>query len=362
MIELCSTANLKASFCHPISNNNNLISLKHQLAIHAKASFNFPCYINLAVLVDESQSSTAEDDSLLFFLLESASRCEELENRLANIREGRYLRAKNMLSLLSDLNMPLKWENVVKIAGNGVAPGRLHVARAMVEAGHVENLKQAFNRYMYDGGPAYSTGNELNAEEVVELICQTGGVAALAHPWALKNHVGVIRRLKAAGLHGIEVYRTFSDLADTYGLIKLGGSDYHGKGNHDESDLGSVNLPVTALHEFLKLARPIWCDAVKSILQSFAEDPSVLNPEKLARYGKIKNLKESLNSGENIVDVCLSSWLIDRFVFYGCRRTKASTMGGWLSDKIVQVVTSFGWFTNPFSSLKSKCMSKDRHL
>ncbi|KAI3949065.1 hypothetical protein MKW92_022899 [Papaver armeniacum] len=244
------------------------------------------------------------------------SRCEELENRLANIREGRYLRAKNMLLKLSNLNKPLKWENVVKIAGDGVAPGRLHVARAMVEAGYVENLKHAFSRYLYDGGPAYSTGNELNAEEAVELICQTGGVAALAHPWALKNPVGVIRRLKAAGLHGIEVYRSdgklsaFSDLADTYGLIKLGGSDYHGKGNHDESDLGSVNLPVTALHEFLKLGRPIWCDAVKSILQRFAEDPSDANLEKLARYGKIKNLNGSLNSGKNVVELCLSSWLL----------------------------------------------------
>lgn len=76
---------------------------------------------------------------------------------LANIREGRYLRAKNMVSKLNNLKLPLKLDHVAKIAGQGVAPGRLHVARAMVEAGHVENLKQAFARYLYDGGPAYST-------------------------------------------------------------------------------------------------------------------------------------------------------------------------------------------------------------
>lgn len=76
---------------------------------------------------------------------------------MANIREGRYLRAKNMISKLNKLKLPLRWESVEKIAGDGVAPGRLHVARAMVEAGHVENLKQAFSRYLYDGGPAYST-------------------------------------------------------------------------------------------------------------------------------------------------------------------------------------------------------------
>lgn len=62
-----------------------------------------------------------------------------------------------MLLKLSKLKMPLKFEQISNIAGIGVAPGRLHVARAMVEAGYVENLKQAFSRYLYDGGPAYAT-------------------------------------------------------------------------------------------------------------------------------------------------------------------------------------------------------------
>ncbi|KAF8404566.1 hypothetical protein HHK36_009453 [Tetracentron sinense] len=245
------------------------------------------------------------------------TRFEKLENCLANIRDGRYLRAKNILSKLNNLKMPLKWEHVTKIAGNGVAPGRLHVARAMVEAGHVENLRQAFNRYLYDGGPAYSTGSEPLAEEAVQLICQTGGVAALAHPWALKNPAAVIRRLKDAGLHGMEVYRSdgkmeaFSALADTYGLLKLGGSDYHGRGGHDESDLGCVNLPVLAIHEFLKVARPIWCSAIRDVLQSYVEEPSESNLERIAMYGKIRNLKggASVSCGKDVVDLCLSSWL-----------------------------------------------------
>ncbi|KAK9196657.1 hypothetical protein WN943_004787 [Citrus x changshan-huyou] len=85
------------------------------------------------------------------------SNYEELENFLANIRDGRFLRAKDMILKLNKLKLPLKWEHVAKIAGKGVAPGRLHVDRAMVEAGHVENLKQAFARYLYDGGHACST-------------------------------------------------------------------------------------------------------------------------------------------------------------------------------------------------------------
>ncbi|XP_042512931.1 5'-3' exoribonuclease [Macadamia integrifolia] len=269
------------------------------------------------IFYPRGESGTEEPVHILAYYSSCGpSRFEEMEKCLANIRDGRFLRAKNMVSKLNNLKMPLKWEHVAKIAGNGVAPGRLHVARAMVEAGHVENLKQAFNRYLYDGGPAYSTGSEALAEEAVQLICQTGGVATLAHPWALKNPVAVIRRLKAAGLHGIEVYRSdgklaaFSELADTYDLLKLGGSDYHGKRRHDESDLGSVNLPVLALHEFLQVARPIWCNAIKDVLQCFAEEPSDASLERIARFGKIKNLKgASLSCCKDVIDMCLSSWL-----------------------------------------------------
>lgn len=245
------------------------------------------------------------------------TRSEELELFLANIRDGRYLRAKNMVSKLNKLKFPLKWEHVAKIAGKGVAPGRLHVARAMVEAGYVENLKQAFARYLYDGGPAYSTGSEPLAEEAVQLICETGGVAVLAHPWALKNPVAIVRRLKDAGLHGIEVYRSdgklaaYSDLADAYDLMKLGGSDFHGRGGQSESDLGSVNLPVLAVHEFLRTARPIWCGAIRGILENYTEDPSQLKLERIMKFGKTRIFKNgSLTKTNNdLIDLCLSSWL-----------------------------------------------------
>ena len=84
------------------------------------------------------------------------SRPDELYSMLLNIRDGRYLRAKNMLAKLNRLKLPIKWEHLTKIAGEGVAPGRLHVARAMVEAGYVENARQAFNKYLADDGPAYA--------------------------------------------------------------------------------------------------------------------------------------------------------------------------------------------------------------
>ncbi|KAG5525997.1 hypothetical protein RHGRI_032329 [Rhododendron griersonianum] len=246
------------------------------------------------------------------------TRSEELEKFLANIREGRYLRAKNMISKLNKLKFPLKWEQVAKIAGKGVAPGRLHVARAMVEEGYVENLKQAFARYLYDGGPAYSTGSEPLAEEAVQFICETGGVAVLAHPWALKNPVAIVRRLKDAGLHGIEVYRSdgrlavYSDLADAYDLIKLGGSDFHGRGGQSESNLGGVSLPVLAVNDFLRAARPIWCGAIRGILENYAEDPSQSKLVQIMKFGKTRRVLKGgslVKSKCDLIDLCLSSWL-----------------------------------------------------
>ena len=101
----------------------------------------------------------------------------------------------------------------------------------------------------------------------------------------------------------------FSDLADTYELLKLGGSDYHGRGGHDESDLGSVNLPIVAVCEFLTLAKPIWCGAVKDILLSFADEPTEMNLEKITMFGKPKNLNGYPANANAIIDMCLSSWL-----------------------------------------------------
>ncbi|KMT01476.1 hypothetical protein BVRB_9g214830 [Beta vulgaris subsp. vulgaris] len=265
--------------------------------------------------------STTRDESeaeepvhiLAYYSSCGPARFEELDQFLANIRDGRYLRAKNMLAKLAKLKKPVKWERVIKIAGNGVAPGRLHVARALLEAGHVEDLKQAFDRYLHDGGPAYSKGSEPSAEEAVQMVCKTGGIAVLAHPWALKNPSPVVNRLKEAGLHGIEVYRSdgrlavYSDLADAHGLLKLGGSDYHGRGGRSESPLGSVSLPVLAARDFLKVARPIWCDAIRNILEQCIKDPSEPNLKHITRFGTRRI--NTCNCEKDLINSCLRSWL-----------------------------------------------------
>ncbi|KAM0894670.1 hypothetical protein ACQ4PT_024309 [Festuca glaucescens] len=254
---------------------------------------------------------------LAYYGMCGPSRFDELDSMLLNIRDGRYLRAKNMLSKLNTLKVPIKWEHVTKIAGEGVAPGRLHIARALVEAGYVDNVREAFNKYLGNDGPAYATGSEPFIETVVQMISRTGGISALAHPWSLKHPVAVIRSLKSAGLDAMEVYRSdgkvdgFSELAEQYGLLKLGGSDFHGKGTKDESDVGAVKLAITTLSSFLKMARPIWCSAMKDILLKFVEEPSTANLGKIIKFGQLANFDgfASIDSGMDVVNLCLSSWL-----------------------------------------------------
>jgi len=103
----------------------------------------------------------------------------------------------------------------------------------------------------------------------------------------------------------------YSDLADGYGLLKLGGSDYHGRGGHGESELGSVNLPVLAAHDFLKVARPIWCRAIRDNLERYAEEPSDSNLAKITRFGRTPIFKggSPLSCGKDLIDRCLLLWL-----------------------------------------------------
>lgn len=110
------------------------------------------------------------------------------------------------------------------------------------------------------------------------------------------------------------VCTAFSDLADTYDLLKLGGSDYHARGGTSESALGSVSLPVVAVHEFLKVARPIWCGAIKNTVGRYVTDPTEPNLDQILKYAKTKHVKDraaSIRHSVDLIDECLSQWLTD---------------------------------------------------
>jgi predicted metal-dependent phosphoesterase TrpH len=175
--------------------------------------------------------------------------------RLLPMRDDRLNRAYGMVARLGELGFPISIERVLEIAGEG-SVGRPHVAQALLEAGHVASINEAFDRFLADHGPAYVDRMKLTPQDAIALIHAHGGVTSVAHPYDAPDVDALVKELVAAGLDGIETYyqgygpeRVEHLLALTrqYGLVPTGGSDYHGFPMGDaagvDNDVGSVRVP-----------------------------------------------------------------------------------------------------------------------
>ena len=104
---------------------------------------------------------------ILGYLLDTEN--AELQETLASFRDDRIGRAKTMVKNLKGLGVPVSWERVVAIAGDG-AIGRPHIAQALLEAGHVSTIREAFDRFISNDGPAYAERSKMTPEEAIQLI------------------------------------------------------------------------------------------------------------------------------------------------------------------------------------------------
>jgi 3',5'-nucleoside bisphosphate phosphatase len=167
------------------------------------------------------------------------------------VRDGRLGRLAGVLAKLAALGVPVSEAEVMAQVGDSPSIGRPHIADALIEAGHVRDRQEAFDRFLADGGPAHVPRYTIELERGIELIHQARGLAVIAHPWGRgREHVLppiVLRGLADDhGLDGIEVDHQDHDaetrrrlrlLADSLGLLATGASDYHGVGKLDH-DLG----------------------------------------------------------------------------------------------------------------------------
>ncbi len=186
------------------------------------------------------------------------------QRELARLRDSRLHRGRRMVEKLAQLGVHISWERVLAIAGAG-AVGRPHIAQAMVEAGYVQDINEAFQRYLGRNGPAYVEREKLTPVEVVQLLLRVGGLAVLAHPRELVGELGhLLPPLKAAGLVGMEVYyqdytpeeiEALLEWARRFDLLPLGGSDYHGLGGPQQREPGDIPLPDEPVQKLLELAK-----------------------------------------------------------------------------------------------------------
>ncbi len=166
---------------------------------------------------------------------------------------GRDDRNPRIISKLNELNVAITMGEAEQQAGGDVI-GRPHIAAVLVKKGYASSIKQAFDKYLGQNGAAYFDRDRPTPKRGIELIRQAGGLPVLAHPVQLRTENDaqlerIIKDLADLGLAGIEVIHSdhdaglvdkYSALADRFGLLKTGGSDFHGT-NKKDVRLGVAN-------------------------------------------------------------------------------------------------------------------------
>lgn len=176
--------------------------------------------------------------------------------------EDRDSRNRKIAELMAKDGLPVSYEQMHRRFGSVI--GRPHFAELLVELGYASSMQDAFDRYVEKGQKYYLPRNFLSIERSIEVIIQSGGVAVLAHPFQYKrDDLGLrelIRHCVDHGLRGMECrYTGYSPeqvayleaLADEYGLVKTGGSDFHGS-NKPHIGLGTGCGELCVPYEYLE--------------------------------------------------------------------------------------------------------------
>lgn len=190
-------------------------------------------------------------------------------SRLEQQRNTRLGRNEAIIDKLRGLGIEISMEQVLSGMGRELKPdesvGRPHIADELVRLGAATDMRDAFDKYLAEGAAAYVSPPRITPETACRWIQEAGGAAVLAHPGIYGDDELVRKILETGELRGIEVYHSdhgpaeherYLALAEEFGLLVTGGSDFHGarQGVIFHGDIGSVNVS-TAVLEQLKAAR-----------------------------------------------------------------------------------------------------------
>ncbi|HET9301634.1 MAG TPA: PHP domain-containing protein, partial [Propionibacteriaceae bacterium] len=174
-----------------------------------------------------------------------------LAAEMGRVRDGRLGRLAGVLAKLAELGVPITEAEVMAQVGESPSVGRPHIADALIQAGHVRDRQEAFDRFLADGGPAHVHRYTIEVDRGIDLVHEAGGLAVIAHPWGRgREHVlppslleALVRDHRLDGIevdhqdHDAETRQRLRALAADLGLLATGSSDYHGAGKLDH-DLG----------------------------------------------------------------------------------------------------------------------------
>jgi 3',5'-nucleoside bisphosphate phosphatase len=187
-----------------------------------------------------------------------------MQEELKRLTDTRFRRGEMMIEKLREAGYEISFDDVRRIAGDDLI-ARPHVAQAMVEAGIVGTEKEAFDRYIADGGVAYVPKHALDPVDALRLIGDAGGVCVLAHPAMWKGNGSVpdalIERMAEGGMVGLEVDHPDHDdatrayyraMAERLDLVPTGSSDCHGA--RYDFRLGCNTTPAELVDELKRRA------------------------------------------------------------------------------------------------------------
>jgi predicted metal-dependent phosphoesterase TrpH len=214
----------------------------------ASAGIEFVPGIEITAVVD------GRDVHVLGYFIDSDS--APLAAFLAQQRQRRIERVRQMIERLKSLGIVLDAEAVLQPGreDRAKAAGRPWIARALVAAGHVADTKEAFDRFLATGKPAFVSRIGPSPAEVFTRIHASGGVASLAHPGLLARDE-LIPGFVRSGLDALEAHHIrhtpddtnrYLAIARQHDLAVTGGSDYHAEPSHDVGGPGCVSLPPEA--------------------------------------------------------------------------------------------------------------------
>jgi len=194
--------------------------------------------------------SAVEGDVETHILGLHLSDTREMESRLVALREMRRTRAERIVKRLNELGVRIEFSSVLDQSAGG-AIGRPHVARAMIAEGWAVDFRDAFERYLGNGKPAYVGKERLAIVDAIALIHRAGGLAILAHP----AHGGTRDRIAMFAQHGMdgvevrhpshsaEDITRLMALVEHFSLVPSGGSDWHGASDGPRT-LGTMRVPA----------------------------------------------------------------------------------------------------------------------
>ena len=199
--------------------------------------------------------SAIDDQREVHLLGLHIQRPSAIEESLQTFRDHRQSRAIQIVAKLNELGVPISFDDVLARARDA-AIGRPHLARVLIDRGWARDSRDAFDRYLGAGRPAYVAKHRLSVGDAIALVHAGGGLAVVAHPGP-EGRRETIERFVALGLDGVEVrhpghtqedMNRLAALAEFFGLVPSGGSDWHGAVEGPRV-LGVMRVPVSWLEQ-----------------------------------------------------------------------------------------------------------------